>query len=795
MHTSINFPRLVIIFFFFFASPVFASIPPSCFILTQGISLRPSLISPNVTSLQKLLNLDPDTQVSSFGAGSRGNETTKYGSGTFMAVRRFQEKYASAILTPSGLTRGTGLFGPNTKKKLYALYCTPTIPEVPSSTIVSRADSYVPSSSSDKKNPYGSFTSPKTDCIIAVSSSSCNITVSWNVYNSSAPSVTQDIVQFSTLPISLGEVRTLKYGVTTFILSDSSLTLNTVQSNATCTLGTTWNGSLCSPSIGSFSSSTVSGACTAGTSWSGSLCAVSSDTTAPSTPTSLTATAISKSQVDLSWTASTDTVGVMGYKIYRFGTQIATVPTNSYSNIGLSTNTAYSYTVSSYDAAGNNSLQSFAVSTTTRSITAFLLTSGSFTISTPSCTIATGASTCTIPVSWSITNPVSPSVRQNSTQFSTLATGSSISRTLSYGSSTFTLIDEVATLDTKVTTASCISGTVWNGTLCTPNSFIQAADFNSGKLKGFTTWDITQASYPFNLDKDLSDLAKTGANLIRVALVARHSSSTPMYTIENAQYASLDQVLLRAEKYNFKVVVVIAQSESRQGSYWSDTQAQNDYASLLKEVAAKYRNATTIAGFDIMNEPVLGLGEGQSHLVWAPIASNLVNQFRSVNTNHTIIIESADWGQPHIFYYMKPINPEDKNIVYSIHMYQPHSFTHQGLEGNPLGVYYPNATDTLNSIRVPLQYVLDFQKKYNVPIYVGEFSAIRWAPGDSRENYLRDLLTIFNENKWSWTYHSWRTWDGWDIEIPSSDPQYVIRTTTPGLNLLRAAFQGGSLSY
>ena len=89
------------------------------------------------------------------------------------------------------------------------------------------------------------------------------------------------------------------------------------------------------------------------------------DASAPTTPAGLTATAVSSSQINLSWAASTDNVGVAGYRIYRGGNQIATSATTNYSNTGLSPSTAYSYTVSAYDAAGNNSSQSSSVSATT----------------------------------------------------------------------------------------------------------------------------------------------------------------------------------------------------------------------------------------------------------------------------------------------------------------------------------------------------------------------------------------------------------------------------------------------
>ena len=93
----------------------------------------------------------------------------------------------------------------------------------------------------------------------------------------------------------------------------------------------------------------------------------SGDTQAPTVPDGLSAQAISSSQINLSWTASTDNVGVTEYRIYRNNTQVATTTSNtSYSDTGLSSSTTYTYNVSAYDAAGNNSAQSSSASATTQ---------------------------------------------------------------------------------------------------------------------------------------------------------------------------------------------------------------------------------------------------------------------------------------------------------------------------------------------------------------------------------------------------------------------------------------------
>ncbi|WP_224366383.1 fibronectin type III domain-containing protein [Hyalangium versicolor] len=92
----------------------------------------------------------------------------------------------------------------------------------------------------------------------------------------------------------------------------------------------------------------------------------STDTTAPSTPSNLAATAASSSQINLSWTGSTDNVGVTGYIVYRNGTQVGTPTGTSYSDTGLTASTAYSYTVKARDAAGNLSAASNTATATTQ---------------------------------------------------------------------------------------------------------------------------------------------------------------------------------------------------------------------------------------------------------------------------------------------------------------------------------------------------------------------------------------------------------------------------------------------
>src|SRR5262249_32544591 len=91
------------------------------------------------------------------------------------------------------------------------------------------------------------------------------------------------------------------------------------------------------------------------------------DTTPPTTPTGLSASAVSDTKINLSWAPSTDNVGVTGYRVMRNGSLLTTLGNlTTFQDTGLTASTTYSYRVLAFDAAGNASAQSGAASATTQ---------------------------------------------------------------------------------------------------------------------------------------------------------------------------------------------------------------------------------------------------------------------------------------------------------------------------------------------------------------------------------------------------------------------------------------------
>jgi hypothetical protein len=95
---------------------------------------------------------------------------------------------------------------------------------------------------------------------------------------------------------------------------------------------------------------------------------VGGDSTPPSVPANLIATAITASQIDLSWSSSTDNFLLSGYHVWRDDALIATTTEPSYQDTGLATETAYAYYVTAFDSSLNESASSSAATATTPSI-------------------------------------------------------------------------------------------------------------------------------------------------------------------------------------------------------------------------------------------------------------------------------------------------------------------------------------------------------------------------------------------------------------------------------------------
>jgi hypothetical protein len=215
---------------------------------------------------------------------------------------------------------------------------------------------------------------------------------------------------------------------------------------------------------------------------------------------------------------------------------------------------------------------------------------------------------------------------------------------------------------------------------------------------------------------------------------------------------------------------------------------QNKLIETWQILAEHYKGNKAIFGYDLANEPNDRHASAQeSDIVgfdvydWWELADRTAQAIRQIDPEIPIIYENSPGGMPCTFW--KNLHPLTvRNVIYSIHMYMPYEFTHQGVPGtshanDPVFAYN---TSFLNStwLNGQLYWVKMFQDKYNARIYVGEFSAVRWAgnvrdpSGSSSEasahGYLRDVINIFESRDWDWSYHAFRENSCFSVEYDGS---------------------------
>ncbi len=243
-------------------------------------------------------------------------------------------------------------------------------------------------------------------------------------------------------------------------------------------------------------------------------------------------------------------------------------------------------------------------------------------------------------------------------------------------------------------------------------------------------------------EKDVSKISQLGANCIRLALDCRQFEPAP-FRYDEDKFGLLSRVLAWAEKNSVYVVLdmhLVAGIQNphdflfhkeKTYRFWSERQYQKRYYALLAEFAKRYRNLSCVAGYDLMNE-----GVPPDTATYGAIMNKAAETIRTYDRNHILIVEEAIMpdGRKEL------IKINDGNAIYSIHFYFPHQFTPNAIP--------PDKAAVLGQI----DYALNFSRRYNAPLYMGEFTSHENPSRESVEDYLSDLLHIMADKGIHWTY-------------------------------------------
>ena len=225
-----------------------------------------------------------------------------------------------------------------------------------------------------------------------------------------------------------------------------------------------------------------------------------------------------------------------------------------------------------------------------------------------------------------------------------------------------------------------------------------SAIYLRGMAFGNLVWDNNFSPTQHHSEIDYQRLEDLGMNAIRFYLsYETFENDDNPYQYKTSGWDWIDQNIEWAKAHNIFLILNMHvpqggfQSQCDGDSLWLNTENQNRLAALWKEIAKTYKDEPQIAGFDILNEPIPTTSINQ----WTTLAQQIIDSIRQVDTEHLIITERAIALDCDYSYADENNNyPQitEENLMYTVHLYDPHEYTHQNLSwaGTGDGGKYPD---------------------------------------------------------------------------------------------------------
>lgn len=226
-----------------------------------------------------------------------------------------------------------------------------------------------------------------------------------------------------------------------------------------------------------------------------------------------------------------------------------------------------------------------------------------------------------------------------------------------------------------------------------------------GVCFGNQVWGNPQSPSKTHHDEaDFQRVRDMHMNVIRFYLnYGLFESDDSPYKYKASGWAWLDQNIRWAKKYGIYLILNMHypqggfQSNGDGMALWEQPENQNRLTALWKAIANRYKDEPAIAGYDLLNEPVVSKSLSQ----WQNLANRLTAEIRSVDRNHLIIVErlNAVKGNWPTYNDLNFFRVDDSNLMYTFHFYSPMEYSHQNTSwtGLPEDGGYPDT----NILMVP----------------------------------------------------------------------------------------------
>lgn len=280
-------------------------------------------------------------------------------------------------------------------------------------------------------------------------------------------------------------------------------------------------------------------------------------------------------------------------------------------------------------------------------------------------------------------------------------------------------------------------------------------------------------------EKDFADLESWNTNIVRLQLLYNawtndRFADTDLVAFDrwlDGRLVEIRRVAELAHDHGIGLVIDLhtppgGRAPDETNRIFLERRYQQAWFQAWIRIAQTCRGLPGIAAYDLVNEPSQHSPPSEAGVMdlWTAQAE-AARLVRSVDSVRPIFV-STEGGSPFAFAFLPRVDVP--GVRYTFHMYEPGWYVAQGQNPDDRDtVAYPGVRKSAPFDKAYLRKVLaqarEFQAATGAKIYVGEFSAVRWAPGAAR--YLADCISLFEESGWDWSYHAFREYQGWDLEM------------------------------
>lgn len=242
-----------------------------------------------------------------------------------------------------------------------------------------------------------------------------------------------------------------------------------------------------------------------------------------------------------------------------------------------------------------------------------------------------------------------------------------------------------------------------------------------------------------------------GFDSIRVPIRwSAHAPEGAPFTISPDFFARIDWVVEQAIQNDLMVIINMHHYEE----IMVDPQGHRErFLSMWRQIADHFKDAPESVYFELLNEPNGAIARGGT---WNEIAADGIREIRKTNPDRTLIVGPGNWNA--ISSLQRLTLPEDdRNLIVTVHYYEPFHFTHQGAEwvdgsDSWLGTLWKGSPGEASAVRSALDRAERWGQQNNRPIFLGEFGAYSKADMDSRARYTAFVAREADQRGFSWAY-------------------------------------------